>query len=752
MANQGTKGGTMKRMMMILGLCVLTMRVIQPIGAQDKKEERQAPYFFVKNNEGQEQFPLMDTDVNVNIAGVIAYGEVTQVYKNEGDKTIEAVYAFPLSTHAAVNRMQMKIADRVLEANIEKKETARDIYETAKNAGQAASLLEQQRPNVFQMNVANIMPGDVVRVTVHYTELLIPEDGVYEYVFPAVVGPRYSGEDTGKNNSWLQIPYLRAGNEVTSDVDITVTLNTPFAVEDVWVPSHNVTVEKGNLYARVEVDEKNAGNRDFILRYNLRGGKIQTGLMLYPGDENFFLLTVQPPENVQKRDVPPREYVFVVDVSGSMNGFPLEVSKTLIRNVLDDLNETDYFNIVFFAGGSNVLSPRPLEATQENIRNAVNMLESQRGSGGTNLLSALNGALALPKPEGISRTVVIATDGYISVERRAFDMIRNRIGNANCFTFGIGTSTNRYLIEGLARAGDGEPFVAGNKKEAKKIAKNFLTYVSRPVLTDVKVEYRGFDAYDTEPKAIGDLFAERPLIIYGKYKNARGKIIVTGNTASGPYRKVIDVSQYTENSANTALRYIWAREKIARLSDYGSVGVDVKDQVTELGLTYSLMTEYTSFVAVDTVVRDTGEIVRVKQPLPLPQGVSELALGESGVYPRACLKASAGFDRMAQDMAAAPEVEKVIPRVTVVEGVFPQSMTLQQFDALLEPVKEKLADLFKAWSLQKVTLEITADAPGALRLNVAGFTGRECHKADLTRIFKSLNLPRGYMRIILKYQ
>lgn len=742
---------------MVLGFLGMIGHIVPVSWAQDKPAAHQSPYFQVAGKEGVEQFPLLGTKVHVNIAGVVAYVEFIQTYKNEGNKTIEAMYVFPLGAHAAINRMQMKIADRVITAKIEEKETAKNIYETAKNAGQIASLLRQQRPNVFQMNVANIMPGDMIEVTVHYTELIVPQNSTYEFVFPTVVGPRYNGEvkDPEKENPWVAMPYLRNKEEVPYDIDIEVTLNTPVAVDEVWVPSHNVTVEEGDLYTRVKLSEEvQGGNRDFILRYALKGNQIQTGLMLYPGEkENFFLLMVQPPKRVEVRDVPPREYVFVVDVSGSMNGFPLEVSKTLIRNILNDLNGKDYFNIVFFAGGSRVLSPYPLPVTPDNIRQAIAMLDSQQGGGGTNLLSALTHTLALEKKEGVSRTVVIATDGYISVEKEAFDMISKRIGDANCFTFGIGASTNRYLIEGLARAGSGAPFVATDQREAQQLAETFLTYVSWPVLTDIKVEYRGFEAYDVGPEAIGDLFAMRPLIVYGKYKNPEGEIVVTGNTAGGPYRRVIKVTDYKENETNSALRYLWAREKIARLSDYASVGMNVKDQVAELGLKYSLMTEYTSFVAVDTVVRETGEVVTVKQPLPLPQGVSELALEERGSFPQACFKSVAGSLSLSRnDMAAAPEVKAESSHLVAGNGVFPQGWTQDRFDTLIDPVKSKLEDLFRKWSLKKVTLEMKTDSHGIIWLKVAGFTGKECHQADLTGILNQVPLPQGYIRVVLEYR
>ena len=243
------------------------------------------------------------------------------------------------------------------------------------------------------------------------------------------------------------------------------------------------------------------------------------------------------------------------------------------------------------------------------------------------MLYALNNALSLEKQEGVSRTIVIATDGYVTVEKRVFDLINEKLGEANFFAFGIGTAPNRYIIEGIARAGRGEPFIATNAGEATEAAERFMEYIEHPLLTDIKVNFNGFDAYDVEPPGLPDLFAQRPLILFGKYVNASGTVRIDGNTASGDYRKDIAVTPLSEDTGNVALKYLWARERIARLSDYDRVDMDTKEEIIDLGLKYNLMTEYTSFVAVDAIVRETGEVVAVEQPIPLPQGVSDLALG-----------------------------------------------------------------------------------------------------------------------------
>ena len=375
-------------------------------------------------------------------------------------------------------------------------------------------------------------------------------------------------------------------------------------------------------------EDVTGGNRDFILQYGLQGGAIESGLLLYPGArEKFFLLMLEPPAPGTAPAAPPREYVFIVDVSGSMNGFPLTVSKNLISNIILGLRPDDVFNILFFAGASTTLFPQSLPATADNVDAAMTLLDEQAGGGGTNLLSALQHALSLEKAAGLSRTVVIATDGYVSVEKQAFDLIEQGAGDANVFTFGIGSSVNRSLIEGLARAGRGEPFVVTDIADGEPAAARFARYVEHPLLIDIDVAMDGLGAYDVEPPSLPDLFAERPLVLFGKYAAPVGSIRVSGMTTDGAFEATAALSPAQENPGNSPLEYLWARERIARLSDYGRVGVDVKEEVIALGLEYNLVTEYTSFVAVDTVVRANGEVVTVKQPLPLPQGVEDSALG-----------------------------------------------------------------------------------------------------------------------------
>jgi Ca-activated chloride channel family protein len=634
-------------------------------GAGENTDATLSPYFWVKGGDAAaDPLPLKSTSVKASIAGVIADVSVTQVYANTGKKPLEAIYVFPGSTRAAVYGMKMTIGERTIQAKIRSKEQARQEYEEARQQGKSASLLEQRRPNVFQMNVANIMPGDEIRVELSYTELLVPTEGTYEFVYPTVVGPRYSNTPATQatdSEKWVANPYTKQGEAPLSTFDLEVRLAAGMPIARMACDTHKTGIAYDgatNAVLKLDASEKRGGNRDFILKYQLAGGRIQSGLLLSKGkDENFFLLMVQPPKHVKVDAIPPREYVFIMDVSGSMHGYPLETSKTLMRDLVSHLRPQDRFNFMAFEGAATVWSPGGSQpATAENLQQALAFVSHQSGGGGTEILSALKKALALPRAEGMSRTFVIATDGYISVEPKVLDMVRTHLGDANMFAFGIGTAVNRFLIEGIAHAGMGEPFVVTRPEEAAAAAERFRQYIASPVLTQVKVAFKGFEAYDVEPSSLPDVLSERPVICFGKWKGEpTGTVELSGSAGTGPYRQSFQVAG-SRPTATNALRFLWARHRIQLLGDFGGLG-DPEGQrkaITELGLKYGLLTNYTSFVAIDSKVRNRGGCQRVTQPLPLPEGVSNLAVG-GGNMPQAapCLAPGVAQGYLAKRSASA---------------------------------------------------------------------------------------------------
>ncbi len=634
-----------------LRLCGILLLVHALSSTSTRAEEQAiAPYFEVLQSAGEdapasERLPLKAMHADVTINGGIASVILKQRFGNNGTKPIEARYLFPASTGAAVHHMEMRVGERIINAIIKEKVEAKAIYEKAKEENKTASLLEQQRPNVFQMSVANIMPGDDIEVTLHYSERITPTASIYTFVLPGVVGPRYHSPDQSTNGAqWVSNPYLTPEDtgqpDTTLDYRVNVMLSTPLPLKDLSCDTHQNSVEyvdERNVKIKLQREPgDDASDRDFIVRYRMADEKIATGLSL--GDEiegeKFFALQIEPPTRVTPDSITPREYIFVVDVSGSMNGFPLNTAKRMLDKLVGNLRPQDRFNLLLFASSNRVLSPHSLPATNNNIDKAKRLID-RSGGGGTELLPALKKAYSLGGDEGISRSIVILTDGYVSCEAEAFELIREQLGNANLFAFGIGSSVNRHLIEGLAATGRGEPFVVTDPVQCEAKAAEFNEYVSSPVLTDIKVRFDGFDAYANEPQAQPDLFADRPLVITGKWRGAPvGTIHIDGKLGDGsPYQHTFEINDEVieKSSIDEPLRILWARERVRALADYALLTEtsEAKREVTSLGLTYSLVTPFTSFVAVMDETRHHGDSPgeTVNQPLPLPKGVTSNAVG-----------------------------------------------------------------------------------------------------------------------------
>jgi Ca-activated chloride channel family protein len=311
-----------------------------------------------------------------------------------------------------------------------------------------------------------------------------------------------------------------------------------------------------------------------------------------------------------------------------MHGFPLDTTKALMRDLLGKLRPTDHFNVLLFSGGSSLFSEKSVPAEADKIADAISFIDREEGGGGTELLPALQRSMKLPRlAKDISRSFVVVTDGYIGEEPAMFDHVRTHLRDANVFSFGIGSSVNRHLIDGLAKAGQGEPFVILDQSQAKTASTKFREYIESPVLTQVDVKFDGFAAYDVSQKSLPDVFANRPVVRFGKYKGAAtGKITLTGVSGKGRFVSTLDVASIAPDAKNSALSYLWARAKVSELSDF-DMGDAHKAEVVKLGLEYNLLTRYTSFIAVQQVVRANGASTDVAQPLPMPAGVDNTALG-----------------------------------------------------------------------------------------------------------------------------
>ncbi|MBE7420516.1 MAG: VWA domain-containing protein [Ideonella sp.] len=620
-------------------LAALALVAWSPAQAEDTDARvPESPYFQVRSDDPTlDALPLKSTQVEVRIAGIIAEVVVRQHYRNEGQRPIEARYVFPGSTQAAVHAMNVRLGERLIRAEIREKQRARLEYDSAKREGKATALLEQVRPNVFSMNVANILPGDDVQVELQYTELIAPHDGAYRFVFPTVVGPRYrSPAEAPANGAFPATAHLLPGVHSNTAFDLSVQLDAPLPIRDVRSGTHKLEAQGigSTRVALALADEGPRDDRDFILEYRLADEKTATGLMLYrapdaPDAENFFLALVEPPQVVAPVQINPRDYIFVVDISGSMHGQPLATAKTLLRNLIGALRPNDTFNVVLFSGSSRVLAESSVPATQGNIERAIRTIDRAGGGGSTEIVPALRRVAALPKPADVSRSVIVITDGYVAVENEVFQLVRRNLDQANVFAFGIGSSVNRHLIEGIARAGQGEAFIVTRPERAAEQAERLRHMIDSPVLTQLRARFVGLEVYDVEPAALPDVMAGRPVLLWGKWRgDASGaKLVLQGESASGSLTEVIDAPAPDPDAR--ALRQLWARQRIAQLADDEALlgGQTQREPITALGLKYGLLTNYTSFVAVDQVVRTQQPATAVTPPLPLPQGVSALAVG-----------------------------------------------------------------------------------------------------------------------------
>lgn len=581
----------------------------------DNGDEPCSPYFFIKSNNPEKSWmPLASTRAYVEITGNIANVKVEQIYENKSKRKLDAIYIFPGSTRAAVYGLDMTIGKRVIHAKVKEREQARKEFEQARKDEKRATLLEQDRPNVFKMEVANIGPGEKVKVEMYYTELLEYRDKEYEFVYPMAVGPRYSTA----NEEYVQrsIEQLMSKHRPKFDVDVIIDGAIP--VQSVVSPSHQLKMNRATENATVVVMHKSldeSEDKDFILRYGLQGEEVMGGLTLYEHhDEKFFLLTMQPPKKSKESMVMPREYIFIVDVSGSMYGYPLEVSKSILRKLISSLKPADRFNVLLFESSQAMLSDVSLPATADNIKKAIKVIDRHNAGGGTELYSALETAFRYKDPalDKYARTFIIATDGFVSVESKVFQLIRDNLHQASFVPLGVGNGVNRYLIEGMAWAGASEPFIIANETEAEKVGERLIQTISKPLYSHIQIDWGDFQAYDVYPKTIPDVFTDRPIFVFGKYKgDAKGAVEMKGETVMGEFKIRFPVSSATRTK-NQALRYLWARNTIKYLCDYASLfdkdvkyyyhtkeGNKYKQEIIDLGLKYNLLTAYTSFLAVD---------------------------------------------------------------------------------------------------------------------------------------------------------
>ena len=588
------------------------------------------------------ELPLVHTDVDAEISGFIADVEVRQIYANPFDEPIEAVYLFPLPDDGAVDDMEMRVGDRVIVGEIHRREEARKIYEEARDAGKTAALLDQERPNIFQQSVANILPGDAVEVIIHVVQPLKYAAGGYEWAFPMVVGPRFvpaqgTGDSGGTNPvedaNRLDAPVSaeRTGN----DISLRAWVDAGMAIQDIRSTSHEIDITReSESAAGVAISPKdNIPNKDFILRYDLAGQAPEAALLTHRGDAGgYFMMMIQPQaaEFVTDDVVTPKEMVFVVDTSGSMRGYPLDKAKEAMTLAISEMNPDDRFYVMDFNSTVSTLSPHTLPNTKENRRRGLKFVEEFRGEGGTNMLEGMKASLDLETDPELLRTVLFMTDGYIGNETEILAAVEEHLGQSRLYSFGVGSSVNRYLLDRMARVGRGHVQYLRQDEDAEPAIAGFYERIRSPLLTDIDVQWEGVEVVDVYPDPVPDLFAGQPIILVGRYEQpGEGIVRVTGKIRGKQHVQEIPVVFPEVQQEHDALASLWARTVIADLESrqYRGQNEAIVEEITELALKYRLMSRYTSFVAVEEqVVNEDGAPKTVRVPLETPDGVDHAGI------------------------------------------------------------------------------------------------------------------------------
>jgi Ca-activated chloride channel family protein len=576
--------------------------------------------------------PLKHTSVKAEISGFVVEVSLTQVFQNTADKPIEAVYVFPLPENAAVNEMTLTVADRVIKGQIKKRAEAREVYERAKFEGKTAALLDQERPNIFTQSVANIPPGKEITVQLRYLQTLKYEHSVYTFVFPMVVGPRYTpGGGAVPDAARISAPPVKPDDRPGRNISLSVKLDAGIEVREIRSKSHQVTTKiLSGSKAELEIDPADSiPNKDFILTYRPAEKPVQTAVLSHKsGKEGYLTLMVQPKADFPLDQISPKELVFALDVSGSMMGFPVETSKALVRHCLDKMNPRDTFQILAFSAGNRQLFEKPLENTPENVARGKEALSSLHGGGGTEMLEAIRAVLEAPKDPNRLRIVMFMTDGFIGNEAQILSFVKEHQSGSRVFPLGVGSSPNRYLLEELAVMGRGSvQYVRQNESSDKleKVIEDFYDRIAKPYLTDLEVDWGELRVLDQTPSVAPDLFAGQPVFLHARYeKPGTAKIVLKGKLGGRPWKMPVEVTLPAKEAGHRAMGPLWARARITDIerSMYKGENPDFVNEITRLALDHQLVSKYTSFVAVDETptVAKGGKLLTVPVENPVPEG------------------------------------------------------------------------------------------------------------------------------------
>jgi Ca-activated chloride channel homolog len=599
--------------------------------------------------------PLKHTDVKASVIGYIASVDVQQQYQNPFSEKIEAVYVFPLPQNAAVNEFIMTVGERRIRGIIRERHEAEQIYQQAKSQGYVASLLTQERPNVFTQAVANIEPGKRIDIDIRYFNTLAYVDGSYEFVFPMVVGPRFNppgytdgigavprGNLNGSGQR-TNVPYLARDERSGHDIALTVDIDAGVPIENIESRNHKIATQAlSPTKTRVTLDPADhIPNRDFVLRYQIAGNAVKPALIAQrESSGGYFTLMLFPPQLL--RDLPrqPLEFVFTIDVSGSQSGRPLEQEKAATRYALTHMGPDDTFQVIRFGNTAQKLFPSPQPMTAASVRTALQWVDGFDANEGTMLIDGVHASLLFPHDPSRTRYVAFMTDGFIGNDTEAIAEVHKCLGPARLFSFGVGQSTNRYLLDGLARMGRGACAYLGLNDDANTVMAQYFERISHPALSDIAIDWGDAKVHDVFPEQVPDLYVGRPVILTGRFDGELPKSILLRAKVAGREQRIeVPVQQESADIGPKALPGVWARMKIADLAERAAYegGIDLPSQIRQIAMEYNLMSAYTAFVAVDSKTRAAGDHgVTVGVPVPVPEGVRyETTVREAGNIERA---------------------------------------------------------------------------------------------------------------------
>jgi Ca-activated chloride channel family protein len=527
--------------------------------------------------------PTVDTNVNLRVHGMIARGEVIQRFRNPESTCTEAVYVFPLPDDAAVDRLLMKVGDRIIEGDIQERKQAEKTYQQAKSEGRKATLLSQERPNIFTAAIANIGAGEEVTVTIEYQQTVEYRDGVFNLRFPMTIGPRYIPMSVADGNR-ISPPVLLPDDTRQNKVNLTVDVDAGFDVRTIDSAYHKITksVVSGSHYVVTLNDV--VADHDFELRWQSDlGSEPKSATFVQNG---YALVMVMPPA-VTRGARMPKEAIFIIDTSGSMGGPSIDEAKAALQLAIDRLDSGDTFNIIEFNSVTHQLFNSAQPVTSASIAQAKEWVARLNADGGTEILPALQIALDDPTPNDKVRQIVFMTDGQAGNENECFDLIKSKLGRSRLFTVGIGSAPNSHFMRDAARFGRGTfTYIADTHEVMEKMTALFEKLES-PVMTNVELRFDDPTA-EMWPQRVPDLYAGEPLVVAVKFGNMKGRVIASGSRGTEQWNSV---QQISSNDADLGIGKLWARRKIESLTD--------AQEIAKLAIEHHIVSQYTSLVAVD---------------------------------------------------------------------------------------------------------------------------------------------------------